>query len=207
MNEQIIAALSNRYATKAFDPSKKISDADFATLKEALRLTPSAYGIQPWSFVWVENKEVRAKLVGAAYGQAQVGSADKFLVIAAKTDLKQAIAEYITDTTTKAGMPEENLAGFKAMMDGSADVSTIEWYKKQCYIALGFAMETASLLGIDNGPMEGFDPAQFDEILGLNSKGLTSTVLLCLGYRSAEDTENANKPKNRFASELVNITV
>jgi nitroreductase len=206
MNDKIIEALNNRYATKAFDTIKKVSDADFTTLKEVLRLTPSSYGIQPWTFVWVEDAETKAKLMGAAYGQPQVASADKVLVIAAKTDTKKAISEYVQGMADASGKTPEDFADFAGMMNGTADMRDLNWNQKQGYIALGFALQTTALLGLDACPMEGFDPAAFDEILGLTTKGLTATVIMPLGYRSSEDT-HASDPKFRFASDVVHLTV
>jgi nitroreductase len=205
-NDVITKSLNARYATKVYDTTKKISPEDFATIKEALRLTPSSYGIQPWKFVWVDSAEVRAKLVGAAYGQAQVGQADKLLVIAAKTDMIAAIDEYVADMATKSGQPKETFADFEGMMKGTAAMATDAWYQKQCYIALGVAIETAAILGIDAGPMEGFDAAAYDEILGLSELGLHSTVILSFGYRADSDA-HAKDPKVRFSAEQLNITV
>jgi nitroreductase len=206
MNDKIIEALNWRYATKAFDTSKKVGDADFATIKEAMRLAPSSYGIQPWTFVWVEDAETKSKLAAAAYGQGQVASADKVLVIAVKTDLKKAISEYVQGMADASGKTPADFADFKGMMDGTADMADINWYKKQAYIALGFAMQTAALLSVDSCPMEGFDASAFDEILGLTAKGLTSVVILPIGHRSSEDA-HASDPKFRLDSPVVNVTV
>jgi len=77
------------------------------------------------------------------------------------------------------------------------ETEKMAWIKAQTYIALGMMIETASLLNIDNCPMEGFDPTQIDTILGLKEKNLATATILAIGYRG--DDVYASKPKVRRA--------
>ncbi len=202
MNDQITSSLNRRFATKTFDSSKSISDADLATINETLRLTPSSYGIQPWKFVWVKDTAKRAEL-RTSCGQAQVADASAFLVIAVKTDLLAAIQEYVDGMATATGQTAESFAGFHNMMNGTAAQRDISWFQKQAYIALGFALHTIANLGLDSCPMEGFNPDEFDRILGLTEMGLRSTLILAVGYA----TEPNPRPKFRFPLDQVSITI
>lgn len=201
-----LSALQWRYAAKNFDPNKKISSKDLDTLLEAIRLSPSSYGLQPWKFLVISNPEVREQLKGAAFGQAQVTEASHLLVFCVKTDLGQKeIEAYINDMAQTRGMPAENLNGFKQMLEGFASSlpnaeAKINWGKKQAYIALGFGLFAAAEMQIDSCPMEGFDPQAFDQILGLAEKGLTTAVICPIGYRSSED-QTASWAKVRFPKE------
>ena len=207
----ITQALAWRYATKQFDATKKISTETIQTLKESIRLSPSSYGLQPYKIIEVSNPEIREKLTVAAYGQTQVSEASHLFVFAANTDITEAhVDEFISAHSTIRNVPIESLAGYAGMMKANVVARTTEqkvlWAEKQAYIALGFLLETAALLEVDATPMEGFDAAQFDEILGLKEKGLTSAVICALGYRSTDDTY-ANQPKVRKSESEMFLTM
>ena len=208
MKPVIIKALNWRYATKKFDATKKISDADKTTLLEAARLAPSSYGLQPWKFIVVEKPELRTALRGAAWDQTQVTDASLLVILAVPKEYGPAdIEKYVAFAAGVQGVPVEKMKGYLDMMLGAiagksqADIQV--WNAKQAYIALGFMLETAALLEIDACPMEGFDKAKFDEILGLGALGLQSQVMITLGYRASDDT-SASRKKVRFnASDVV----
>ncbi len=206
MNSQIEQALNRRYATKAFDKTKKISDKDFATIQQALRLAPSSYGIQPWTFVWIQDPAKRVQMHAASYNQPQVIDADRLLIIAVKTDMKAAIQSYVSGMAKASGKTEQDFAEYKKMMDGKADRSDISWFARQTYIALGFALQTTAMLGLDACPMEGFDPAAVDKILGLTEKGLSASVMMAIGYGIENGSPNQHH-KFRFAVDTVNLIV
>jgi nitroreductase/dihydropteridine reductase len=188
----IIENLQWRYATQTFDTSKEIPSADLETILQAGNLAPTAYGLQPFQMVVVTDQTVKESLVEHAFGQAHVAHNSALIVLAARTDIDEAyITEYTTRIETIRGLPAGTIDGYKAMMIGDLTNRTPEarlaWAQKQSYIALGIMMAAASELHIDNHALEGFNPAKFDEILGLTEKHLTATTLLALGYRSAED--------------------
>jgi len=209
--KSIIDQLNWRMATKTFDPSKKISEADFDLLLEAIRLTPSSYGLQPWKFVVVKNAEIREKLQAASFGQKQVADASHLIVLCAKTSLGQADVDgYIQKTAQVRGLAEENLAGFKNMLNGFVGSKNQEalqvWAMKQVYIALGNFLISCAMANIDTCPMEGFDAAAYNQILDLEKYGVTATVVCPVGYR-LENAPEINDKKVRFSKEELIIEV
>lgn len=204
--EQLIGQLNWRYATKQFDPAKKISPQDWSTLEESLRLTASSTGLQPWKFVVVTDPAVREKLIGVSWGQKQITDASHLVVFAAKTHLGQAdVDAYMNNIAAVRGVSRESLAGFEGMITGSIiqgmdQAARTAWATRQVYIALGNFLTSAALLGIDACPMEGFQPDKYNEILHLTEKGLTAVVLGAAGYRLASDHYIALK-KVRFPKE------
>src|SRR5271155_1221393 len=211
-SKQLLEQLNWRYATKDFDPTKKISAADWATLETALRLTPSSGGLQPWKFVVVTDPAVRVKLRPASYGQAQITDASHLVVFTAKNNFSEAdVDAHIKHIAEVQGAPIEALAPLRGMLVGGIVQSQDEagrnaWARNQVFIALGNLLTSAALLGIDACPMEGFDRGQYDEILGLKAKGYSSAVIATLGYRSLTD-QYAAAPKVRFPKEQVFIAV
>ena len=203
--------LNWRYATKKFDATKKIAPADLNTLKEAVRLAASSYGLQPFKVVLVENPEIREKLKAAAWGQTQITDASHLFVFA--NDLNagpESVAAYIKNISETRGLPTEALGGFADMMNGvisnlSQEAKNI-WTSKQTYIALGTLLAAAAELKIDATPMEGFNPAQFNEILGCDKLGLNAAVIATVGYRHDED-EAQHYKKVRKSQEELFITI
>ena len=196
----LLDSLNFRYATKQFDAAKKIEPAAWAALEESLVLTPSSFGLQPWKFLVVTDAEVRESLVPHAWNQRQVADASHLVVMAVRKTVDEAyIDQFLARIAEVRSLPVESLAGYRGMMVGCLGMMTPDWAAKQAYIALGQFMLAAATLGVDTCPMEGFIPAQFDEILGLSEQGLTAAVLCPAGYRSAED-KYASLPKVRWAA-------
>jgi len=210
-SKQLLEQLNWRYATKEFDPTKKISAVDWATLETVLQLTPSSAGLQPWKFIVVTDPAVRAKLVPASYGQEKVSTASHLIVFAAKNNLSEAdVDAHLQNVAKTQGVPVESLAQFRGMLAGLVksmdETARNAFAQNQVFIALGNFLTSAALLGIDACPMGGFDHAQYDEILGLKAKGYTSAVIATVGYRSATD-KYAGASKVRFAKEQVFVNV
>ena len=196
-----------RYATKKFDATKKISTEDLNILKEAIRLSSSSYGLQPYKIIIVENPELRAQLLGAAYGQSQVVDASHLIVFANETNINdQTIEKYITRIGDTRNIPVESLTGFGNYMKGAINHLTEDtkniWASKQTYLALGNLLNAAAELKIDVTPMEGFVPAQVNEILGLNALGLNASLLATVGYRHTEDATQHLKKVRKSNEEL-----
>lgn len=199
----LLNALNWRYATKVFDSTKKIATDTWATLEESLVLTPSSYGLQPWKFIVIQDKELREQLVPHSWRQRQVADCSHLVVMATKVTMTEADidANLIRIAEVRGGTPDA-LAGFRKMLIG--DIITGErsqyistWAKMQAYIALGQFMTACAMLQIDTCPMEGFIADQYDEMLGLKAQGFTTAVLCPAGYRS-EDDRYASLPKVRF---------
>jgi nitroreductase len=209
--DTLISALNWRYATKVFDPSRKISEADLKTLMQSLVLTPSSFGLQPYRFLVVTDPQVRARLREASWGQSQVTDCSHLVVFLARQQMTEAdVDHYIERIAQVRGDRPENLAAYRGMMVGTlvtgpkaATVS--EWAARQAYIALGQFMASAALLGLDSCPMEGLDPKKYDEILGLESTPFRTVVACPVGYR-AEADKYATLAKVRFPiEELVEL--
>jgi nitroreductase len=196
-----------RYATKKFDAAKKISTQDLNILKEAIRLSSSSYGLQPYKVIIVENPELRAQLLPAAYGQSQVVDASHLIVFANETNVDdETINRYINRISETRGIPAESLAGFGNYMKGGInsmpeDVKNI-WAAKQTYLALGNLLNAAAELKIDITPMEGFVPAKVNEILGLDKLNLNATLIATIGYRHEEDATQQYKKVRKSNEEL-----
>lgn len=205
---QLLQQLQWRYATKQFDPQRKISPADWAALEESLLLTPSSLGLQPWKFVVVTDPALRAKLLPVSWGQKQITDASHLVVFAIKKNLgEQDVESYIDRIAEVRGVGRDSLEGFRSMIHGSIiqamdPAARRVWATRQTYIALGNFLNSAALLGIDACPMEGFQPDKYDEILGLDQQGLSAVVIAAAGYRLAADPY-ASLKKVRFPKEQV----
>lgn len=197
--QNLLQQLRWRYATKKFDPTKKIAAADWAALEEALVLTPSSFGLQPWKFIVITDSATKEKLVPASWGQKQLAEASHVVVFAIKKNLGAAeVDRFLQRTVEVRGGSLEALAGYRNMMTGFlAKTNVQDWATRQVYIALGNFMTSAALLGIDACPMEGLEPAKYDELLGLPARGLATVVACVAGYRAADD-KYATLPKVRF---------
>lgn len=210
-SKQLLEALQWRYATKVFDATKKIPDDLWQALKQTLVLTPSSYGLQPYKFLVIDSPAKRAELLPHSWGQKQVVDASHFIVFTAQTKVTEAHVDRLINHTSQARhIPAAALDAYRGMMLGdlvSGPRSKIahEWATRQAYIALGNVMTCAAVLGVDACPMEGFVPAEYDRILGLNGSGYASVVCCALGYRSAND-KYAELAKVRYEpADLVSV--
>ena len=205
---QLLDQLNWRYATKQFDSTRKISPEDWDTLEEALRLSASSVGLQPWKFLVITDPELRAKLQPVSYGQSQIVDASHLVVFTTKFNLGEAdVDALIAKTAAVRGVSVEDLAPLKGMamggiVSGKSDEERRNWAFNQTYIALGNLLTSAALLGIDACPMEGFSREEYDRILGLTEQGLASAAVVTLGYRSSED-KYGSAPKVRFDRDQV----
>ncbi|TVS07054.1 MAG: NAD(P)H-dependent oxidoreductase [Cyanobium sp. PLM2.Bin73] len=203
------SALQWRYATKAFDAHRPIPAEVWAALEQSLVLSPSSYGLQPWKFLVIDDPALRAELRPHSWNQSQITDASHLVVfLARRTITGSDLDRLISATSTARGVAPEQLAGYRELMDGdlvrgprSSQIAT--WASNQVYIALGTFMAAAALLEVDTCPIEGFSPADYDRILGLESSPYRSAVVCAAGYRSADD-KYASLAKVRYpASELI----
>lgn len=209
--DRLTEALAWRYATKAFDPARTIPGATWEALARSLQLTPSSYGLQPWKFLVLTDRALRERLVPVSWNQRQVADCSHLVVFCGRTAMAEADVQRLIDAIAATrGVPAESLAGYRGMMvkdvvTGPRSAVAAEWAARQCYIALGQFMAACALLGVDACPMEGFDPAQYDAILGLAGGPYRSVVACCAGYRAAGD-KYAGLAKVRFPlSEVVEV--
>ena len=209
--QQLLNALEWRYATKVFDPAKKIPADIWHALEQALVLTPTSYGMQPYQFLVVQDAAKRAALLPHSWNQKQVVDCSHFVVFTARTEMTEAdVAKLIQRTSEVRGIPLEKLNFNRDMIlsdvvKGPRGKTAHEWAARQCYIALGNLMTSAAVLGVDACPMEGINPLEYDHVLGLNGSGFKTVVACALGYRAAGD-KYANLPKVRFETkDLVRV--
>ena len=200
----IISALNWRYATKRMNgnpvPQEKID-----IILESIRLSASSVGMQPYQVLVIENKELLEKIKPIAFNQPQITEASHLLVFAAWNQVtEERVHAFIENIAKVRSVPVSTLGGMKAYGDNflarSAD-ENFNWAARQAYIALGTALLTAASLEVDSTPMEGFNPAALDELLGLNERGLKSVVILPLGYRDPENDWLAALSKVRMPKE------
>ncbi|MGH7244257.1 MAG: NAD(P)H-dependent oxidoreductase [Phycisphaerales bacterium] len=199
--EHLLNNLKWRYAVKKFDTTRKIDAHSWKALEQAAVHSPSSFGLQPWKFLVIEDSPLRQKLRGASFNQPQITDASQLVVFARRTKLGQAeVDRYIDQIATVRGADRSTLADFRNTMVGFAERPGFDvnaWAGKQVYIALGVFLTSAAMLGIDSCPMEGFDPAQYDKILGLAEQGLAAQVVATVGYRASDDPF-ASMKKVRF---------
>jgi len=206
--DALLSRLNWRYATKQFDPDKKIPADVWEGLEKALILSPSSFGLQPWKFIVVTKPEVKQALVGASWNQMQPAGCSHFVVFTVRTTLVDAdIDHYVELAAAARGTTVEALAGYRNIMSGFAANLTKQgrlkdWATNQVYIALGNFMTCCAVLGLDACPMEGIVPDQYDKILGLEGTGYASAVACATGYRAASD-KYAEAGKVRFAASEV----
>ena len=210
--QQLVEALNWRYATKKFDPARKISDDGWHALEQSLVLAPSSIGLQPWKFFVVTDPAVKTQLVAASYRQAQPADCSHFVVFTVRRDLDAGhVDRHIARMAEVREVAPDSLAKFRAMTMGNLDKARAEgtldaWQEHQVYIALGQFMAAAAMLGIDTCPMEGIVPAQYDDILGLAGSDYATVVACAAGYRLPDD-KYATTKKVRFRTEDVVVRV
>ena len=211
----VVRALNWRYATKKFDPKRKVSEADLAVLMESLRLAPSSMGVQPWAFLLITDKKTKDRLSAACYGQQQVKDASHVFVICSIKELAGKHLSRYFESVCIAN-PEKSLAGkaaqaarladYRKMIEGYSlsmgKERTSQWCREQCYIALGFLLSACAHLNIDSCPIEGYNKAEVEKLLGLPEKGLQAATVVPVGYR-AKDDAHARENKVRFSKEEV----
>ena len=210
--DKLIDCLQWRYATKGFDPAAKIPAADWQALEQALILTPTSYGFQPYRFVVVTDQATKEQFVPHSWNQKQPAECSHFVVFAAKESVTEAdVDHYLARVAEVRGLAVETLAGFKKALSGDIlhgprSKSQHEWATRQAYIALGNFMTAAALVGVDTCPMEGINPAKYDEIIGLPARGYRTVVACAAGFRSPT-CKYAATPKVRFSAEELIIHI
>lgn len=207
----LIETLNWRYATKRMN-GNKIPSEKLDVILEAIKLSPSSAGLQPYTVFVIEDQAVKEKIHKVAYSQPQIIEASHVLVFAAYNKLtSENVSDYLNLIADTRSIPVASLDGFKnsinsALLSRSEEVNA-QWAARQAYIALGHALVAAASEQIDATPMEGFDAKGLDEILGLNEKGLNSVVIMTLGYRDSENDALASAKKVRKTHEKLFVTI
>lgn len=200
-----------RYATKKYDTAKVVSDSDINTIKEAINLAATSYGLQLFSVLDIKDKAVREQLKEVSWGQAQITDASHLFVLCNFTEYKEIdIESYLALKAKANNLDVALLSGYGDFMKGTISQFPQEnfqaWTAKQTYIALGNGLSACADLKIDSTPIEGFDVSKYNEILGLTEKGLNASVVLSIGYR-ADDDNSQHEVKTRKSIEDLFIEV
>ena len=199
---QLIEICNWRYATKKFDTDRTICADTWSALQEAMCLSPSSFGLQPWHFISIKSDELRQSLLPHTWGQKQVVDCSHYLVLCTRTDLEVPfVEEFIASTAEQRGVTVESLQVYRDVvvdfMTKLTPSERLEWSQRQTYLALQRLMDAAALLEVDTCPIEGFVAPKYNEILELESQNLTASVCCAIGYRSQED-KYAELPKSRY---------
>ncbi|MDR3713598.1 MAG: nitroreductase family protein [Puia sp.] len=194
-----------RYATKRMN-GKQVPSEKVETILEAARLAPTSSGLQPFKILVITDKELLAKIQPIAFNQPQITEASHLLVFAAADDItSESIDEVFDQVTRERGIPSDSLKDYTDRIKGVFASRTREerfqMAARQAYIAFGIAIAAAATEKVDATPMEGFNNAELDKLLGLKEKGLRSVTLLPLGYRDTENDWLANLKKVRKPKE------
>ncbi len=195
-----------RYATKKYDPSRKVGEEEIKKIVEAARLAPTSSGLQQFRVIVISNQELKEKIVPIAKGQQTVADCSHLLVFAAWDKYtKERIDSIFNRITEERSLPPEQFKNYTDMLKSvylnqSADENFVHT-ARQAYIGFALAIAEAAELKIDSTPMEGFDSDQLDELLNLREKGLRSVTILAVGYRDAENDWLVNMKKVRNPSE------
>ena len=207
----LIEKLNWRYATKrmngAIVPEEKLN-----TILEAIKLSPSSGGLQPYNVIVISDKETKEKIHKLASPQPQILESSHLLVFAVwdKITAKQ-IEKYINLVASTREVSLESLAKYQESMTANIlskpEDASFNWAARQAYIALGHALVAAATENVDATPMEGFKADKLDEILNLTEKGLRSVVIMTLGYRDNENDVLAKAKKVRRSNEEFFISI
>lgn len=208
---ELLNALQWRYAVKKMN-GNAVAQADVDAIVEAARLAPTSAGIQPFEVIVISNKELKEKILPIANNQQQMVDSSHILVFAAWDNYtKERIEDYINHTEAERGMPAGAMNDFKNMLINNFTTRSAEanfvHTARQAYIGFGIAIAAAAELKVDATPMEGFNGAELDKLLGLDKKGLKSVTILPLGHRDPANDwlvnlKKVRKPKEQFVTEL-----
>lgn len=206
----IIEVLIKRYAVKQFNPERQVSHAVQQQLKTALQLSPSSVNSQPWHFVVATSAEGKDTIAQAAQGvyqanQPKISDASMVVVFCAKQAVSDEYLQHITDCEDRDGRFADakskemamKVRQFYANLHREQFDDVAHWAQKQVYLNVGNFLLAAAALEVDAVPIEGVDLAMLNQVLNLDSKGVEATVVVALGYQSAEDF-NAKLPKSRL---------
>lgn len=207
----LLEKLEWRYATKKMDPAKKVPQEKIERILEAVRLTPTSSGLQPFDLLVVTNAAIREKIKPIAHNQGQITECSHLLVFAAWNDYTPERINMMFDLAVEARGDNEGWEAYRQSLlsryPARGPEVNFQHTARQAYIGLGIAMTAAAIEGVDATPMEGFDPDALDKLLGLRERGLRSVLLLPLGYREADkdwlvNLKKVRRPRESFVTEI-----
>ena len=204
---ELIENLKWRYATKKFDFERKVSDEDLEKLKEAIQLAVSSYGLQLYKVLIISEGKLKEKLKKVSWDQSQITDASHLFVFCNYTERNEEhVEDYIKAVSDIQQTPMEKLAGYqnliKQSLSNKDDDEWQSWNQKQAYLAMSNLLTACAELKIDACPMEGFESEKYNEILGLDEKGLNACVVVPVGYRAQDDHTQFRKKVRKPIGEL-----
>lgn len=208
---QLIENLKWRYATKKMDASKKVSEQNINYIKEAVQLSASSYGLQPFKVLEIKNTQLREELKPLSWNQSQITDASNLFVFCNyKMVTEKNINDLILLKSETNSIPITKISGYgdfiKGKLKEKSETEMLHWTAKQTYIALSNAMNACAELQIDCTPMEGFENDDYNQKLGLKEQGLNACVVLAIGYRDNEDaSQNSKKVRKPIDTIFENI--
>jgi nitroreductase/dihydropteridine reductase len=197
-----------RYATKKFDPTRKLSAEVVDSILESGNLTATSYGLQPYQLVLLQDPELQQQLVASSYSQRQVADASHVIIIAIRTDIDEVyIRQYLTMKEQQQNLAGGSLQDYgdsmvKTIM-GMSDAQRLDWAARQAYLVMGTLLVACAVHQVDACPMEGFVPREYNEKLDLSARNLHAQLVLPLGYRSAEDGNQSLSKVRRPLDQMV----
>ncbi len=212
----ILNALRNRYSTKEFDSTKKLSETEISQLEDLLQLSPSSTNIQPWHFILATSDEGKNRVAKSAQGffsfnESKILDAGAVVVFASKIDLTDEYLNHVLEIEDADGRFPQ--AEFKAQNHGARSIFAYmhkhdlkdfqHWADKQVYLNLGNFLLGVAALGLDAIAMEGIDFKALDQEFSLREKGFMSAIVVSVGHHKKTDFNKA-LPKSRLAkSEII----
>jgi nitroreductase/dihydropteridine reductase len=201
---ELLNALEWRYASKKMN-GKRVPEEKVERILEAIRLAPSSMGLQPYTVLVITDPEVKKQILPIANDQQQIVDSSHLLVFTAWNKITpEHVDDYVNLTASTRNIPVESLEQFKNILlsiSNRPQEDNYQWAARQSYIAFATAIAAAAEERVDATPMEGFNNAALDELLGLEAKGLKSITMLPLGYRDAENDWLSKFPKVRRQKE------
>jgi nitroreductase len=207
----LLENLSWRYATKKYDPTKKVAQEDLDKIIEAARLAPTSSGLQQFRVIVISDQALKEKIVPIAWGQEIMADCSHILVFAAwDRYTEERIDQIYNRTTDERGLPRGRFGSYTDKLKAAYLPQTAEenfiHTARQAYIGFALAIAQAAELKVDCTPVEGFKPAELDKLLDLEPKGLRSVTLLPIGYRDTESDwlapmKKVRNPKEEFVLE------
>ena len=200
MEKTFVEALAFRHACKIFDETKKINDEELTYILEAGRKAPSSFGMEPWKFLVITNKELKEKLKPVCWNQPQITTCSHLVVILAAIDAVKPEFGEVERKFKRREMPQEkvdfyiNLYASHLANTLSSDENIYSWTAKQTGIAMGNMMTAAAIKGVDSCAIEGFEKEKVEEILGLDLTKYRLSVIIAFGYRINEQSSQLIEP-------------
>lgn len=200
MEKTFVEALEFRHACKIFDETKKISDEELTYILEAGRKAPSSFGMEPWKFLVITNKELQEKLKPVCWNQAQITTCSHLVIVLAAIDAVRPESGIVERKFKRREMPQEKLDMYLNLYANhlkqtlSSDENIYAWTTKQTVFAIENMMMAAAIKGIDSCPIEGFEKEKVEEILKLDTTKYQLSTIIPFGYRINPQSSQLREP-------------